>query len=312
MSVLDDHELLYRVAHYFYVNDFSQVEISRMEGLSRPQVSRLIARARELGMVKIQVEPFRDPDLIPLEQALEAKLGLGAVHVFPADEPEEPDSRFISAVGAWLSRELPRYSNIGLAWSRTLYRASFRLLPQKAALGMRFTPLQGNAGINVPWLQANSVLDRYAANFGAEAVFTQCSLFTPSAALETPLEGERFRLLREGWQGLEAAVMGIGAAPEAGQSYIREVAGPVYRELMNMQAVGDLFGSFFNERGEVFPIPEGYTLASFPIGQIKAVPQVICLASGAAKAQAISVAARCGYIKTLAIDETAAQALLAL
>lgn len=312
MRTLDDFELLYRVAHYFYVNEYSQVDISRMENLSRPQVSRLISRAKELGMVKVEVLPYKDPNRAPLENRIKQLLGIDAVHVFPEDDSDTPASQFISSLGAWLSRELMQFDRIGLAWSRTVYRASFRLIPQNIGPRMCFTPLQGNAGVSIPWLQSNSILDRFASNYSAKAVFTQCSVFTPTDALDTPLEKERFRLLQSGWQGLDAAVFGIGAKPDFNSSFIQEVAGPVYKVLSSMNAIGDLFGSFFDDSGVFFSLPAGYTLASFPISQLRTLPHTICLASGAEKAQAITVAAKLGYIKTLAIDESAANALLSM
>ena len=312
MRTLDDYELLYRVAHYFYVNEYSQVDISRMENLSRPQVSRLISRARELGMVRIEVLPYYDPDRAPLERLLTERLGVEAVHVFSEDDPDAPNSPFISDVGAWLSRELTRFRRIGLSRSRTVYRASYRLIPQRTEAKICFTPLQGNAGTNIPWLQSNSVLDRFAANFDAEVFFTQCSVLTPTAALETPLEQERFRLLRAGWENLDVAVFGIGAKPDLSSSVVREVIEPIYHENLNVNAVGDIFGSFFDEKGKIYDPPEGYTLVSFPVSALSTLPSTICLAAGAEKARAISVAARLGYIKTLVIDEAAANALLSL
>lgn len=310
MRTLNDYELLYRVAHYYFINGYSQIDISRMENLSRPQVSRMIARARELGMVRVEVLPYQNSDLSPLEDRLRRRLGIDAVHIFPADKPDSPDSRFISALGAWLSRELPQFRRIGLARSRTVYRVSFRLIPQNVGDGMCFTPLQGNAGTNIPWLQSSSILDRFASNFNAEAVFTQCSVLTPTEALDTPLEQERFRLLQSGWNDLDAALFGIGAKPDFNSSFIREVVGPVYPELLNMDPTGDLFGSYFDENGKMFDSPAGYTLVSFPVSDLRTIPHAICVAAGAEKAQAICVAARQGYIKTLAVDETAAYALL--
>ena len=42
----DEHELLARIAHRWYVDDRTQSEIAQEFGLSRPKVQRLLRRAR--------------------------------------------------------------------------------------------------------------------------------------------------------------------------------------------------------------------------------------------------------------------------
>ncbi len=307
MSILDDYALLYRVAHYHYINEYSQVEISQMEGLSRPQVSRLVSRAKELGMVRIEVVPYRDPHFIPLENDLKDCLGLADVHVFPDDGPDP--SRFITAAASWLSHELVRYRKVGIAWGRTIYRTSLRLLPEKGGESMTFVPLLGNTGTDVAWLQANSILDRYAASFSARAVFTQCSLVTPQNEAGG-LEAQRLKLLEDSWGGLEAVVMGIGGKPDFSQGFLKELAPALRSDLIHADPAGDLFGHFFNQKGELYQIPETYHLAALPLERLKEIPRVICLAAGQEKAEAIIIAAKGGCLTTLATDETTAKAIL--
>ena len=54
---------LSRVARQYYLEDRKQSEIARELGVSRPMVSRMLAEARELGIVKISVlEPESESD----------------------------------------------------------------------------------------------------------------------------------------------------------------------------------------------------------------------------------------------------------
>ena len=46
---------IYRIAKYYYLDNLSQNEISKIEQISRPQVSRYLKRARELGCVHIDI-----------------------------------------------------------------------------------------------------------------------------------------------------------------------------------------------------------------------------------------------------------------
>ena len=309
MGILDDYALLYRTAHYYYINEYSQVEISKMEHLSKPQVSRLISRAKELGMVRIEVTPFQDPHYIPLETSLKQYLGLKEVRVFPSDEPDN-ESRFISAAASWLSHELVGCKKTGIAWGQTIYRVSLRLIPEKGDQDMLFVPLLGNTGISTAWLQANSILDRYAANFSAKAVFTQCSLITPKSEISNKLEAQRLSLLEESWEGIDAAVMGIGGKPDFSRGFLAELDPELQDDLIRAGPAGDLYGHFFNEDGELYKVPDTYHLASLPLEKLKQVPRVICLAAGSEKADAIRIAAGQNWFTELITDETTAEAIL--
>ena len=52
----DDHELLARIAHRYYIDGRTQEEIAHEFGLSRPKVQRLLERARGSGVVDIHIE----------------------------------------------------------------------------------------------------------------------------------------------------------------------------------------------------------------------------------------------------------------
>ncbi len=71
----NDYRLLAMVATLYYVNNQSQKSVAELAGVSQAKVSRLLAEAREKGIVKITVGPFepRDKDA---EQELIKKLGL--------------------------------------------------------------------------------------------------------------------------------------------------------------------------------------------------------------------------------------------
>ena len=58
---MNNHEsLLVHVAQLYYQQNLNQSEISKIVGLSRPTVSRMLEEAREVGIVEIIVhDPIR-------------------------------------------------------------------------------------------------------------------------------------------------------------------------------------------------------------------------------------------------------------
>ena len=76
-------DLLTDVATRYYLRDDSQVEIARELGLDPSTVSRYLKRARDEGIVHVEIRPPRQTD-IDLGRALADRYGLARVIVAPA------------------------------------------------------------------------------------------------------------------------------------------------------------------------------------------------------------------------------------
>ena len=76
----DRHRLLSEIADLYYIEGLSQEEIATKVNLSRPSISRLLIKARELGVVKIQIDHPIPTDSIS-ETKLVQKMGIRSAHV---------------------------------------------------------------------------------------------------------------------------------------------------------------------------------------------------------------------------------------
>ncbi|MGB7158227.1 MAG: hypothetical protein WBD40_09195, partial [Tepidisphaeraceae bacterium] len=77
-----DHQA-HLAARLYYVDGLAQGEVARRVNVSQAKVSRLLARARQTGIVRISVADY-DPRCADLESQLKRRLGLAAavvVHV---------------------------------------------------------------------------------------------------------------------------------------------------------------------------------------------------------------------------------------
>ncbi|HQA60954.1 MAG TPA: sugar-binding transcriptional regulator, partial [Tepidanaerobacteraceae bacterium] len=67
---MDDELLMSKVCKMFYYQQLSKVEIAEKLRISRFKVARLLKKAQEVGIVKIQIVNPRS-DMFPLEERLE-------------------------------------------------------------------------------------------------------------------------------------------------------------------------------------------------------------------------------------------------
>ena len=81
-------ETLARVSHLYYVLGLTQNEIAKRLAITRFKVHRLLVRAREKGMVRIEIDvPFAAR--FELESELIKAYGLSAAFVFPSDASDD-------------------------------------------------------------------------------------------------------------------------------------------------------------------------------------------------------------------------------
>ncbi|HCX95992.1 MAG TPA: hypothetical protein DHU26_03190, partial [Spirochaetaceae bacterium] len=100
-------DLAYRCADLYHNHDASEFEISQKLDISRPKVSRLLALARDLGIITISIKPPELFNQIELERSLTAQYHLQNVLIgIPKDNT---DASIQSAIA---SRFLEAFQNL--------------------------------------------------------------------------------------------------------------------------------------------------------------------------------------------------------
>ena len=97
-----DMHLPHRAASAYYVDGQRQAEIADRLGVSRPSVSKLLAEARRIGMVRFEVLDVPTVDLGELSSRLCDLLGIESVRIAAGDQVQ----REHRGLGSLLSEEL--------------------------------------------------------------------------------------------------------------------------------------------------------------------------------------------------------------
>ena len=79
-----ENALVYRVAKSYYLDNLSQIEIAKRENISRSTVSRLLERARDSGVVCIEIKTPSDFALSETEDKLKTKSSFRTLPLIPA------------------------------------------------------------------------------------------------------------------------------------------------------------------------------------------------------------------------------------
>jgi DNA-binding transcriptional regulator LsrR (DeoR family) len=301
----DDVDLLVTAAVMYYEQDASQQEIAERLGVSRATVSRFLSRARELGIVRIEVVPPRvDPDLA---LRLRERLGLRGVHIAPgrADEAE-PGPVLAEPFGAALDEADLRAGDVVLvSWGRQVNSVSRHV--RRSHPGVVVAPAMGGNASDRPWFQPNEIARTFALALGAQPRFLNAPALTSRTLAEPLREAPEIKAVTDLWDQAKVAVVGVGAWPKPDSSYA--AAGFPVDDPALRSAAGDVAGWSFTIEGRLVPNPDDRELIGVTAEQLRRIPYVICLAGSPTKARAAVGAARAGLINVLVTDASTARAI---
>jgi deoxyribonucleoside regulator len=308
----DQLNTIYLAAMMYYVEGKTQNQIADSLGISRPTVSRLLAQARDEGIVQIRViNPFATSDA--LTGALQDALGLDMVFVVPGSAATQAQARvhLSHAAARFLESTLQRHDAVGIGWGRTLYAVAEALEPV-GDYGLSIFPLLGGADQISPSFQVHTIARMFSERLGG----MWQSLYAPAiteneSTRELLLASRDVARIIEAWSELDVVIVGIGnmPGPDVQILFADYLDTDMMKRLERAEAVGDICMHFFDSNGQEMAV--GFSgVVSIELDQLKQVPRRIGVAGGVEKAEAIIGAARGGFINILATDEAAAQRIL--
>jgi len=312
-----EDSLSLRAAWLAYVGGYTQEQIARRIHVSRVKAQRLVASALQKGLVKFWIEGV-PAECMALEEALLARFSLAHCTVVPSIAAAETGGSEIpplaQAAARMLAHALDNMAGdaapcIGVGHGRTL-AALVECLPRMALAQARFVSLLGSltrSSAANPW----DVVSRLAQRSGGQCFFLPAPLFADSSRDAQVLRAQSG--VRQVLQLLDACrlcVIGIGALDAAGHvQRLHSMTAADRQRLLAAGAVGEVCGCFINAQGKIIDDEMHARLIGMALPALRG-RQVLAVAGGAYKAQAIAAALRSGVISSLVTDEVAARRVL--
>jgi DNA-binding transcriptional regulator LsrR (DeoR family) len=304
---LSDFEQLVRASRLYYELGETQNAISEQLGVTRPQVSRLLKRARAEGIVEIRIVDRTSVES-PAAQALRVRHGLDAVHLAPTMAgPEDLTRRMVGRLAAEVLRGALRAgATVGIGDGASVSATAAALEETAAPVAVTVVPLCGGYWSTGP---EREPYRRVADALGAQVRGLMAPGLVDDAATQRALVAHAgVRSIIELWDRLDVALFGIGG-PAWSAAQLGE---PVERELDTAGAVGEILVAPFDLDGRfVCPALRDRVIA-FDARRLGRLPVSIGLAAGESKVRPILGALRAGALRTLVTDVATAELVLAL
>src|SRR4051812_7823861 len=300
--------LMATVARRYYLEGASKSDIAAELGVSRFKVARLLERARTTGLVRIELDARGDIDL---DLSIRLKAAHGLRHCVVIDAPEDDQDLLRSALGrsaaALLTEIVEPGDVLGLAWARSLM-AMRTSLPRLPACDV----VQLTGALSLPADDSSIELVRdLARRSNGQAFFYYAPMVLPDAATARVLrtQPDVARAI-ERYPDLTKAVIGVGAWRRSLSTVVDALTEHERREIYDLGVRGELSGVQIDGQGNPVTTPLTDRVIGIDAPGMHAVPDVIAVAYGTAKTDAVHAGIRGGFIKSLVTHTAMASGLL--
>lgn len=301
-----------RAAWMSYVGGMTQDEIACQLGVSRPGVQRLLALARQEGLVKVHIDhPIST--CMALGRTLGDHFSLAYCEVVPADN-HAPDSAlsYLAVAAAERIAQLVERSEpltLSLGSGRSV-RAAVESLRRVERPQHRFVSLVGNVARDGSANRYDAVM-LIADKTGGERFLLPTPIVAESLGEKEAMLTQRlFKVIADVATESEAAFIGVGRIDRQATLFRDHfISESELDELLGLKAVGELLGWPLNSDGDVIDCSITRRVTSLPLERFGK-HLMVAIAGGREKAPAIHAALRGGWLKGLVTDEVAARQIV--
>ncbi|MBV2355806.1 hypothetical protein KUM39_15725 [Streptomyces sp. J2-1] len=303
--------LLGKVARLYYDHGLTQAEIGDLLGLSRVKVTRVLAEARQAGVVEITVHsderPFADT-----EAALVSRFGLHSAWVCPGlgrGEERSPSSLGVTGAEA-LASVLPHIRRVAVGMS-TAVAAAVAHLRYHSDTAVEVVPLAGSRGGRSSDANPHEVATTLARVVGGTAYHLPAPLLATTAEAAAAISGlDDVQGTLDVAAAADALVVGIGSTARVAQALRRSVGEAEFATLREAGAVGDASARFFDADGRAVEGPIDRRVIGLTLEQMRAIPTRVGIAGGAEKHLPLFTALETGLVNIVITDIDSARAVL--
>ena len=299
--------LLIKTAWYYYIENLTQQRVSELLGISRMRVMRLLEKARSTGVIQFTIRKD-SAKRMEAEKLLATKFSLKDVCIVP-----DPSERSKDAANANVSRaaamyihnrlEANRFINIGYGDTTSRVLNSLATFAEEPISCISLT-----GGVN------NYLPNMQSQVFNARLYLIPAPLIVSSREMVKAIQEEgSVQEIRRMLKPSAFTVIGIGGM--TGDATVFNSGVLNHNEMLYLRrqgAVGDVLSHFIDAAGNLVETEIEEKLISTPLPTLKGLDNVIGVAAGLDKVEAIHAALLGEYVDILITDEATAQALLAV
>lgn len=306
-----DYDLLINIAHMYYELHMTQQEISDELYISRSQISRLLKKAYDDGIVEVYIHyPYER------HRSLEKQLSslLNVKEVLLADSNEKVGKEIVTVVCSLAADYLPRLftsqSVIGITWGSTVYNTIKQIRPSRNLINMTAVQLTGCRSYRQNTISDGpNIVRMFSERYGCKMQQIVLPLSVENQAvrdslISLPSIADTFEMTNK----VDVIFSSVGVMdnwtdyfPPEDMAYLQE-----------NKAIGSMSGYFFDINGNILDAPFYNRFIMADCDVFRKAAHSVAIITDRHKASALLGACRAGLINTLITDTKTAYRLLSI
>lgn len=305
---MDEKTLLYKVTWLYYINNITQEAIAKHLNISRSKVIKLLSIAKTDGLVKFSIE-HQALDKMNLENALIKKYNLNDIFIIPST-PKNLKSSLAKGAAKYIDSKVEENSFINIGYGDTISKTIVELI-NTSQKQLSLVTLSG--GVSNYISSIISGVHKSSSNTPTPNIYAIptplivsseeiANAFLKEKAVKNILNMAKFSNM---------TLIGIGEASENATIFKYDIIDENNLTILKMKgAVGDVLSQFYDKNGDLIDTVLHSKLVSVKIENLKKSNNVIAVAGGKDKTNAIHAALKGGFINILITDEDTSRDLL--
>ncbi|MFD1672335.1 sugar-binding transcriptional regulator [Agrilactobacillus yilanensis] len=299
------------VSRAYYLDGWSQTEISKKLNLSRPTISRLLQFAKDNGIVEIKInDPFQNID--SLKDQLIQKYGLKKVII--ASQTNNDENTILENLGQeaanYLEEIVQNGDSIGITWGLTM-EAVAKHLHESDKKNIEVIQLKGSVSNSRESNFSNDITQKFNFAFHTQAQLLPLPVIFDNAQLRDMVMKDRFinDVIEQGYQ-TNIVLFTVGTTRPDAMLFRLGYLSEKQIDYLKKNSVGDVLSQFITKDGEIADPELNARTISMPLDKLRHKEYSILIAGGEQKLQSVHAALLGNYANVLVVDQNIAQRLL--
>ncbi len=298
-----EKNLISKTVWYYYSENLTQQQIASILGISRSRVVNLLEKAKQTGVIKFVIRQDSDRRM-EIEHNLIKKYNLKDVFVVPTPEnPANLNETIAKAAAMYVGTRLETGGYLNMGYGDTLSR-TLNHLATMVEKPINVVSLTGGVSYYLP----NNTL----STFNAKLFLIPCPLLLSSGEMRDAMLNEpSVNDIKRMHTLSQMSVVGIGSMSEDATIIKNGILNKNDFTLLNMHgAVGDILSHFIDKDGNSIESSINQRLISTSLETLSNLKNVVGVAAGKEKIEAIKAVLNKEYLDILITDEQTATDLL--
>lgn len=301
------------VSRLYYIDNMSQVDISKKLNLSRPTISRLLQAAKEQNIVEIKInDPFQNMD--SLKQQLKQKFNLKDVII--ALQTNDDKDTILDKLGEetakYLEHIIRNNDVIGISWGKTM-DAVANHLKESDRSNINVVQLKGSVTNSRENNFSIDITRKFNAAYHTQTQILPLPVIFDNARTKDLVVKDRFikNVIEQGYQA-NIALFTVGTTLSSAMLFRLGYLDDIQIDHLKRVSVGDVLSRFITAEGRIADSELNNRTVSIALDALKDKEYSVLIAGGRTKLKPIHAALLGRYPNVLITDQNTAKKLLEL